>query len=260
MFFLYIQARFALGILYTQPQQMQHCMTPTRAPLALDKTLKQSHMLPMAVAASHVRALPTHAAAYHRPNLTRHTLQPPQAMPIPPPPPPCIDLTRTLQAVAIPPTPLSSMLGARIEHITPTVDDSLLSTTIAQQLSLPHDFVHALLHFGAVYYCPVHPPPPRGLPDANAQRVHAIRSASLAHLGRTPHPGEQVPRRMVADCIVEPWSYVRVHLHPKRFPMAYDVDWKVWVWGGYCVYVGERDKMYHNNCVVFSSHSLCFLT
>ncbi len=148
-------------------------------------------------------------------------------------PSPCIDLTRTLQAVAIPPTPLSTKLGARIEHITPTTDNVLLSTTIAQHLALPDDFVHRLLGFGAVYYCPVHPPPPPGLPDADMQRVCATRAAGLSRLGRPPLHEEQVPRRMVEDCIVEPWSYVRVHVHPKRFPLAHAVDWKVVaVWGG----------------------------
>lgn len=156
-----------------------------------------------------------------------------QHTPIPPAPVaaksnPCgIDATATQHAVAIPPTTLSTHLGARIEHISPT-HAGLLSTTLAQHLApLPPTFFVDLLRFGAIYHCPVHPPPPSCLPAADAQRVLAIRDAGLQALGRRPTNEEQVPRKLDSDCVVQPWCYLRVHLHPKRFPMAYDVDWKV---------------------------------
>lgn len=138
----------------------------------------------------------------------------------------CIDTAATQHAVAIPPTPLSTKLGARVEHITPT-QPGLLSTVLAQHLPLPPEFFHALLRFGAIYHCPVHPLPPSCLPAADAERIHALRKAGMEALGRPCAHQDQVPLRLDADCHVEPWSYLRVHLHPKRFPMAYGVDWKV---------------------------------
>lgn len=35
------------------------------------------------------------------------------------------------------------------------------------------------------------------------------------------------PQRAASDAVVPRHAYLRVHLHPKRFPAAYDVDWAV---------------------------------
>lgn len=35
------------------------------------------------------------------------------------------------------------------------------------------------------------------------------------------------PKRAAEDVLVSKHAYVRVHVHPKRFPAAYIVDWKV---------------------------------
>ena len=40
-------------------------------------------------------------------------------------------------------------------------------------------------------------------------------------------PVHQQPQRAASDVPVEKYAYVRVHVHPKRFPSAYKVDWKV---------------------------------
>ena len=37
----------------------------------------------------------------------------------------------------------------------------------------------------------------------------------------------RTPQRATADAAVHEHAYIRVHLHPKRFPAAYSVDWKV---------------------------------
>lgn len=41
----------------------------------------------------------------------------------------------------------------------------------------------------------------------------------------------RTPQRMTEDAVVPRHSYVRVHLHPKRFPAAYSVAWQVSVVG-----------------------------
>lgn len=138
----------------------------------------------------------------------------------------------TQHAVAIPPTPLSTQLGAHVEHFSPP-QPGLLSALLAEHFSLPTDFILSLLQFGALYHCPVHPLPPSCLPPADAERILAIREAGLRALGRPPTHQDQVPCRLEADCTVSAWCYIRVHLHPKRFPLAYGVDWKVcsYLWG-----------------------------
>ena len=40
-------------------------------------------------------------------------------------------------------------------------------------------------------------------------------------------PALDRPQRAGADCHINAGAYVRVHLHPKRFPAAHTWDWKV---------------------------------
>ena len=40
-------------------------------------------------------------------------------------------------------------------------------------------------------------------------------------------PGLSRPQRALMNAAVEVNAYIRVHVHPKRFPAAYTVDWKV---------------------------------
>ena len=35
------------------------------------------------------------------------------------------------------------------------------------------------------------------------------------------------PQRVTQDVAVSQHAYVRVHVHPKRFPAVHNVDWKV---------------------------------
>ena len=42
-----------------------------------------------------------------------------------------------------------------------------------------------------------------------------------------PQSQARTPQRVTADVEVPPHSYIRVHLHPKRFPAAHAVDWGV---------------------------------
>ena len=40
-------------------------------------------------------------------------------------------------------------------------------------------------------------------------------------------PEHSQPKRAAEDVPVSRHAYIRVHVHPKRFPAAYIVDWKV---------------------------------
>lgn len=45
----------------------------------------------------------------------------------------------------------------------------------------------------------------------------------------TAQPKLSVPRRVAGDIAVHQHGYCRVHVHPKRFPLAYTADWQVHV-------------------------------
>jgi hypothetical protein len=47
-------------------------------------------------------------------------------------------------------------------------------------------------------------------------------------------PNLSVPRRIAGNCPVHQHGYCRVHVHPKRFPLAYTADWQVCVHGCPC--------------------------
>jgi hypothetical protein len=55
-----------------------------------------------------------------------------------------------------------------------------------------------------------------------------VRPIDCIHLS-SPQPTLSVPRRVVDDCDVHQHGYCRVHVHPKRFPLAYDAKWQVCV-------------------------------
>lgn len=40
------------------------------------------------------------------------------------------------------------------------------------------------------------------------------------------NPSLQTPRRLATDVAITDGGYFRVHVHPKRFPAAYGVDWR----------------------------------
>jgi 23S rRNA-/tRNA-specific pseudouridylate synthase len=134
------------------------------------------------------------------------------------------DLAATMHAVRIPPLPYN--LGPRVEHIQ-VAADAHLSDVIASALALPDWFVAELIRFGAVHYCPVMPAAaaaaaPR-MSAAHLARLDVARAAGIARHGRSP--ALQHPRRILADTNVSAGGYVRVHVHPKRFPAAHSVNW-----------------------------------
>ncbi|KAG0626915.1 hypothetical protein M758_2G161300 [Ceratodon purpureus] len=90
-----------------------------------------------------------------------------------------------------------------------------------------------LIRFGAVFYaleCPT--PPPSATPEQLElyNRVLKLRSTRkqerLSLKGKTLREAQKVHRITTPSEYVESETYLRVHVHPKRFPRVYEVDWK----------------------------------
>ncbi|GAB4822393.1 hypothetical protein N2152v2_009439 [Parachlorella kessleri] len=145
--------------------------------------------------------------------------------------PPC-NVT-TPAAVQIPPPADFYGLGARVEHVLASREDRL-SLIIAEALQLPQSFVEALVEFGAVYTCPVPPTPPAqleaSLPAETQEAMRSTREAAAAAAGAAERgrrdPLLWTPQRVCEDVTVPRYAYIRVHVHPKRFPAAYVVRWE----------------------------------
>lgn len=84
-------------------------------------------------------------------------------------------------------------------------------------------FVGDLIHFGAVFYALVCPDPP---PTATPEQIIAFRKFTDPSLlrkrssikGKTTREAQKTFRITRTDEFVEAGTYLRVHVHPKRFP------------------------------------------
>lgn len=80
-----------------------------------------------------------------------------------------------------------------------------------------------LIHFGAVYYALVCPQPPL---TATAEQIRVFKEATDPSLlstrgsiqGKTIREAQKTFRITHVDQFVEAGTYLRVHVHPKRFP------------------------------------------
>ncbi|MEW5310609.1 MAG: hypothetical protein WDW38_002391 [Sanguina aurantia] len=102
----------------------------------------------------------------------------------------------------------------------------MVSQLVSEALELPVELIQRLLWFGAVYHCLVPPLPPPAkaagmLPEDLARMVEATKAAKLKH-GKNPALG--IPRRVSEDVHVA-GGYLRIHVHPVRFPAVYKADW-----------------------------------
>ncbi|KAI8110241.1 hypothetical protein M9435_001920 [Picochlorum sp. BPE23] len=110
-----------------------------------------------------------------------------------------------------------------------------LSEIIRDFLCLPEDVVERLLYFGAVHMSRIAPATPPSIDPKVRDCISGYREEALAYIkesgefDRMDHRERQtlskVRRVMDADYIVPLFSYVRVHLVPKRFNLFYEVDW-----------------------------------
>ncbi|ESR62303.1 hypothetical protein CICLE_v10015055mg [Citrus x clementina] len=92
-------------------------------------------------------------------------------------------------------------------------------------------FVADLIHFGAVYYALVCPKPPLTATPEQMRVFKEVTDPSVLSKrssikGKTVREAQKTFRITHVDQIVEAGTYLRVHVHPKRFPRCYDIDWK----------------------------------
>ncbi|KAF6999632.1 hypothetical protein CFC21_015631 [Triticum aestivum] len=92
-------------------------------------------------------------------------------------------------------------------------------------------YVADLIKFGAVYYALVAPQPP---PYAAPEHVRIFREVTEPSLlrrrasikGKTVREAQKTFRVTDPSQRLEAGTYLRVHVHPKRFPRCYEIDWK----------------------------------
>lgn len=84
-------------------------------------------------------------------------------------------------------------------------------------------YVADLIDFGAVYYALVCPTPP---PSATQEQVEIFKRVTAPSVlqkrssikGKTVREAQKTYRITRSDEFVETGTYLRVHVHPKRFP------------------------------------------
>lgn len=117
------------------------------------------------------------------------------------------------------------------------VDEEItIKNALRRHLCLPEDICSRLICFGAVHWSRIPPEVPDNalLPHAAAAlhvREKAIEmlhsSGDLATMSQMERARLSKTERVLNECKVVPmYSYIRVHMWPKRFPVFYHVDWK----------------------------------
>ncbi|KAJ8761892.1 hypothetical protein K2173_005603 [Erythroxylum novogranatense] len=158
----------------------------------------------------------------------------------------------------------------RIEHLVVSSECRVLDY-ICEALDLPPLYVADLIQFGAVHYALVCPhPPPTATPEVMRKYEEVTAPSVLKKRasikGKTVREAQKTYRITHANQLLEPGMYLRVHVHPKRFPRCYDIDWKsriIAVTESYVVLdkpagtsVGGTTDNIEENCVTFTSRAL----
>ncbi|XP_061347923.1 RNA pseudouridine synthase 6, chloroplastic isoform X2 [Gastrolobium bilobum] len=118
----------------------------------------------------------------------------------------------------------------RVEHLVVSEGGPVLEY-ICKALDLPPLFVADLIQFGAVFYALVCPQPP---PNATEEQIRIFKEVTEPSVvrkrasvkGKTIREAQKAFRVTHVDQLVEPGTYLRVHVHPKRFPRCYQIDWR----------------------------------
>ncbi|KAH9603515.1 hypothetical protein KSS87_004731 [Heliosperma pusillum] len=164
----------------------------------------------------------------------------------------------------------STDLPPRVEHLV-VLEEICVCDYISRTLDLPHLYVADLIRFGAVHYALVPPEPPA---TATLEEIKAYKKFTspgfLRHrqsiLGKTIREAQKTFRITHTDEVVEVGTYLRVYVHPRRFPRCYEVDWKsriVAVTEAYVVLdkpagtsVGGTSNNIEETCVNFAGRAL----
>ncbi|KGN64541.1 RNA pseudouridine synthase 6, chloroplastic [Cucumis sativus] len=118
----------------------------------------------------------------------------------------------------------------RVEHMV-VLEAGPVMEYICKSLNLPPLYVADLIHFGAVYYALVCPQPPK---TATPEQIRLFKKFTEPSFlkgrksikGKTVREAQKTFRITHVDEFVEVGTYLRVHVHPKRFPRCYEIDWK----------------------------------
>ncbi|XP_075513767.1 RNA pseudouridine synthase 6, chloroplastic [Primulina tabacum] len=118
----------------------------------------------------------------------------------------------------------------RVEHLV-VLEEGPVQEYISKTLNLQPMFVSDLILFGAVHYALVCPNPP---PSATFEQMKLYREfTDLVVLGKRPsikgktiREAQKTRRITRSDEFLEIGTYLRVHVHPKRFPRCYEIDWR----------------------------------
>ncbi|KAK6133352.1 hypothetical protein DH2020_032923 [Rehmannia glutinosa] len=127
--------------------------------------------------------------------------------------------------------PCPSQMGPpRVEHLVVSEGGPVLEF-ISKSLNLPPLFVADLIHFGAVFYALVCPDPPRSATPVQIKAFKKYTDPLLLRQrssikGKTIREAQKTFRITSPDEFVETGTYLRVHVHPKRFPRCYEIDWR----------------------------------
>ncbi|EYU33906.1 hypothetical protein ABFS82_08G149200 [Erythranthe guttata] len=158
----------------------------------------------------------------------------------------------------------------RVEHFVVTEGGPVLDY-ISKSLNIPSPFVADLIHFGAVFYALVCPDPP---PTATPEQINFFKEYTDPSLlrkrssikGKTFREAQKTFRISRTDEFVETGTYLRVHVHPKRFPRCYETDWRsrvIAVAESYVVLdkpagtsVGGTTDNIEESCVTFTTRAL----
>uniref|UniRef100_A0A804MTQ6 Pseudouridine synthase RsuA/RluA-like domain-containing protein n=1 Tax=Zea mays TaxID=4577 RepID=A0A804MTQ6_MAIZE len=215
-----------------------------------------------APAASPPPLLSSHAAAPYSP--VPLPLTSPRCQPLPPPPPPH-QPHRTQCTIGFCRAPCRTTLRES--------STSWLGRTRWQPISSPgrSACLLYLIEFGAVYYALVAPQPP---PYASPEHFRLFREVTEPSVlrrrasikGKTVREAQKTFRVTDPNQRLEAGTYLRVHVHPKRFPRCYQIDWKsrvIAVADEYVVLdkpaatsVGGATDNIEESCAVFTSRAL----
>ncbi|WCJ20255.1 hypothetical protein M5689_002502 [Euphorbia peplus] len=162
----------------------------------------------------------------------------------------------------------------RVEHLV-VLEDTRVLDYICKALNLPPLYVADLIQLGAVHCALVSPQPP---PTATPEQVRlfkeftapAVLKKRASIKGKNKREAQKVFRITHANQFLEAGTYLRVHVHPKRFPRCYEIDWKsriIDVTESFVVLdkpagtpVGGTVDNIEESCVTFSSRALALTT
>ncbi|KAJ0239466.1 RNA pseudouridine synthase 6 [Hirschfeldia incana] len=158
----------------------------------------------------------------------------------------------------------------RIEHMV-VLEDVRVADYISKQLDLPPLYVADLIEFGAVHYALVCPKPPLTATPEQVKLFKEVTSPSVLSKrtsikGKTVREAQKTFRVTHSNQFVEAGTYLRVHVHPKRSPRCYEIDWKsriIAVTDSYVVLdkpagttVGGTTDNIEESCATFASRAL----